>query len=692
MITIEEIVETRPNELHPEFTNTNVVALFLELMSSSRVQMRASQATQTLPTRNCTDRICFTGGEAIFADYSFGTKMPHDGHVLKVITRHPVPSHMADGELAAETFIFYEYDKETPEGLIKEVSYISYKSHFEAHQQFGFKQKLRMKEIEDYIPKGTIITSSPTISDDGNWRYGVETNVAMMSVAHVVEDGIVASKEWCDETVSECVETYVVSVGKKQFPLNLRGDLNTYKPFLDVGEIVPEDGILFASRKYSDDFAPITMSRKSCMTIDHRYDRLIRVEPGARIVDIRVHHDTRFDGNVRGKNPNTPVGMTEQLQYYYDKEVEFYTDVLSFYRNLNRSTSISRKMHMLVVQAMGLVRGGDEDRFVRTYRNANIDEWRIEITIAYETRPGVASKLSGTSGNKGVIVKVIPREDMPVDKHGNRADLIVDGLSMVKRMIMSSPMETFLTAAARDVTKKVIMMMDANYPHKEVSDYLAGFYNIVNPQIMDILADDNNLIPMDHLLSVVKRGVHLWVPVNNQPEPINILHNVIKHYPPVYGPVTYRGSSGNIVETVKPVLIGSMYIMVLEKTGDDWTGVASSKLNNFGVPGKITSSDRFSGPARNQSIRFGEAEARLFVATVGPRETADLFNRTNNPLVRRQIQEAIFRTKTPTALEPITQSENYSRGNGRIHALVKCLGACAGWSFQRIDSDGVIHE
>lgn len=399
MIQFEEIVRTRPNELHPELVNINALTAFLEMMSSSRTQMRASQLTQTLPIRNATDRTCFTGAEAIFAEYSFGTKMPHDGHVLKIIQRHPPGYNSKRGDLPAETFIFYEHDKEVNGQFVKEVSFISFKSHFEAHQQFGFKQKLHEGAISDYIPKGTIITSSPSISDQGNWRYGVETNVAPMSIAHVTEDGIVASQEWCDETVSECVETYIVSCGKRQFPLNLRGNFDVYKPMLDIGEVVPEDGILIATRPYNEAFAPVLMSRKACTEVDYRYDKLIRVEPGARIVDIRIAHDTRFDGNVRGKNPNTPEGMTEQFKHYHEMELAFYQDIVNFYKSLNRNTHLSRSFHRLVVEALGRVRGPEEDRFVRSYRNANIDEWRIEITIAYESTPGVASKLTGSSGN-----------------------------------------------------------------------------------------------------------------------------------------------------------------------------------------------------------------------------------------------------------------------------------------------------
>lgn len=694
---IIEFVKTRQNELHPTLMHTNSLALLPEQASPARLQMFGSQLSQALPVHGCTERTCFTGAEFEFAKSTFSVRIPHDARILKVLHRYP--TGYSGIKENPEVFVIYEYDEETNDGKkVNLINYVSYRTHFEAHQQFGFKYNVLMNSLPEYIEADTIIAQSPTVSENGFWRYGIETNIANMSVPGIIEDGVIASESWCKRAAATCVETYVVNWGKNYFPLNVYGDEKQYKICPDIGDYVNEAGILMALREYDDKASIVTLSEAATRKIDHKYDRLTRVHGGAKVIDVRVQHDTRFDGNVRGKSPNTPEGMSEQPKKYYENELNLYRELIKFYEDSARNArgrgglNTTPKFNCLIDEAYRAVGLPDQHNMVRSYRNSNIDEWRIEITIEYTYIPGVSSKLSGTHGNKGIIVQVWPDEDMPVDTDGNRADLIMDGLSMIKRMIISAPTETFITASERDARKKLKQMVNEGRPYEELAEYAMNFYRIINPLIPPLVSDENGLMNKDHFNHILNDKFHCWMPTNNPAEPLNILYNLAKYYPPLYGPVTYRGQSGNMVTTKRPVLIGSAYIIVIEKTGNNWTGVASSKLNNFGVPAKITSSDRHAAPARNMPIRFGESEVRLFTTTAGARNTADLFDRTNSSQVRKAIQETIYRSDKPSAIDVIVDRTKYSRGNGRIHALVKHLGQCAGWVFSREILDAEVKD
>lgn len=283
---------------------------------------------------------------------------------------------------------------------------------------------------------------------------------------------------------------------------------------------------------------------------------------------------------------------------------------------------------------------------------------------------------------KGVIVDVRKDEDMPVDAAGNRAELIMDGISTVKRMNVSRLIEQYLNAASRDLTAKIREMVKSGEPKEDINNALLGYYDIVNPKMVDKVSKDG-MVTDDHLQSVLKDGIYLWVPTDNEREPMDVIKNVQKHYPPTLGPIKYRGMSGNIVETHSDVLIGSMYIMLLEKTGRNWQGVSSSKLSHFGVPAKLTNADRNSSPGRSQPIRFGESEGRLFVSMVGGKATSELFDRTNNPVVRKMIQERILRSDKPMAMREAVDRTKYPTGHGRILSLIRHIGECAGWRFVR---------
>lgn len=681
------IKEPRENELRPDLQSTTSLQPLAGHVSSPRLQMFNSHITQALPVEGCTSRRMFSGMESKFGDFTFSVRIPHDARVVRTIQRYPRTIGAQAIRENPETIVIYEYDKVDESGrLVKEVDYVSCPTYHELHQQFGFMYNY-VEPITEYIPEDTRLAQSPSISPEGDYRYGLEAEVALMSVPQIIEDGVVASESFCKRMTTTAIEKYVISWGKNEYPLNLYGDDSVYKPHPDIGEIINNDGILLALRRYDDDTAPVLMSRKALQSPDFKYDRCFYVSPGAKVIDVRVHHDLRLRGAIRGKTLNTPVGMSEQAEKYLQAERVFYQAILNEHRRLYAAKKddlhISPRFHRLLVEAMAATADSNKQRIVRTYRGAPIDEWRIEIVLAREVVPSIGYKLTGTHGDKGVIVDVMTDEDMPVDSQGNRAELIMDGHSTIKRMNVSRVYEQYVNACSREVTNQVRAMAEKGASVNEITKYLLPYYQTISPRMVPLVTDKQGKLRDSHIQSVLSDGVRLWIPTDNEPEMVNVIPWLAKHYPPVHGPVTYRGMSGDVVQTVKPVLIGSMYIMLLEKTGSNWAGVSSAKLSHFGIPAKLTSADRHTSPGRNQPIRFGESEGRLFVAAVGGRETAALFDRTNNPVVRRVVQETLHRVDTPTNVEQIVDRDVYPSGHSRILALIRHVGECAGWRFKR---------
>jgi hypothetical protein len=677
----------RNNELKPSLLSTNAIHCFPGHISSPRLQMFGGQLSQSLTTVGASERRCFTGLEPKFGEYTFGVRLEHDARVIKTIQRYPRTLGSNNIKENPETILIYEYERKDSNGHptgIMEIDYISCPSHHTLHQSFGFKYQYKEPPSE-YMEQGTVLAQSPAIAENGNYKFGLEANVAMMSVPQIIEDGVVASESFCKRMTTTGIETFVISYGKNKFPLNLYGDYDNYKIHPDIGDTVDEHGILMALRRYDDEMSPVTMSRAALRKPDFKYDERIYVEPGAKVIDVKVHHDERLRGVIRGKNMNTPVGMHDQTDKYLTAEKVFYTSILNEYKRLMAARKghlrISPRFHNLLVRAHAATANGDKLRMMRTYRGVPIDEWRLEITVEYPIVPSIGFKLTGTHGDKGVICDIWPDEDMPVDADGNRAELIMDGISTIKRMNVSRLIEQYYNAASRDVSKRVRQMVEAGEPKEAINNYLLPYYQIINPKMVDLVSQDG-MVTDEHLQSVVKDGIYLWTPPDNEVDSIEAVKAIQKHYPPTFGPVSYRGMSGNVVRTTRPVLIGSMYIMLLEKTGRNLAGVASSKLSHFGTPAKLTSADRHASPRRQQPIRFGESEVRLFVAMVGGRETAELLDRSNSPTVRKAIQERILREDKPTAIDNMLDRRLYPTGNGRVLSLIRHFGECAGWRFK----------
>ncbi len=274
-----------------------------------------------------------------------------------------------------------------------------------------------------------------------------------------------------------------------------------------------------------------------------------------------------------------------------------------------------------------------------------------------------------------------PTEDMPVDAEGNRADMIMDGDSTIKRMNVSRMYEQYINATSRTVTNTVRKMQPSTpEQYQRAWEYILGYYKIVSPQFYDVItSSEYDQSPRHHVDEIIKDGVYIWYPTDNPVHAPSMVYDLAKHYPVPIGPVTYRGRSGNVRKTVKPILIGSIYIMVLEKTGVDCSGVASAKLNHFGITAKLTKNDKYSSPRRPQPVRgIGESEGRLFAATIGGEMTAEILEMSNSPQTHKNVVKNILKASKPTDIPAVVNRDEAPKGGNRGVIFVRHHLECAG--------------
>lgn len=289
---------------------------------------------------------------------------------------------------------------------------------------------------------------------------------------------------------------------------------------------------------------------------------------------------------------------------------------------------------------------------------------------------------------------------MPVAADGTRADIIMDPNSTISRMNLGRLYEQYYNAAGHEITERLKKAVLAATPasdlpsHKRVNQlseedfqtlwtYLVNFYSILSPKMYGWFADGSYSKPFrEHFAKVLEKGIYLYMPPDNRIIPAEAVKLIEEYYKPTYGPVTYTGRSGITTTTVKPVRIGEIYIMNLEKTGDDWTAVSSAKTQHFGVLAQVTNTDKYASPIRMQAIRaLGEAEVRIYTSYVGTKITADIMDRSNNPQTHEHILFNILRAEKPTDIPVIVDRNVIPLGGSKPLQLVKHIGLCAGWQF-----------
>lgn len=728
---------SEPNELFPQLTNVLSLNNFDGADSGPRKQMFSrSHLAQALGIAFPTPRRLMTGAEMEYGEATFRVEIEKNSDVLAAIPYYnTVKADEGAIRHNPETFVFIEDER-------GEVSYVTLKDFCSHHPYFGFNYKnskvgenLRRGSINSnlFLGEGTILQDSPNVLEDGNYCYGREANMACMTDPAGSEDGIKISESFLEKLTYHSYERRRVTYGTSHFPINAHGDDSKYKIFPDIGDIIPDSGILMALRPYDSDtraktsgprylrdkvydacFAPVEMSTRAMQLVSHLYDEIIFAPPGGEIIDIRIIHDN-------SQQVKTPAMVNVQSKRYDDSRREFYQSVYRFYSGLvaRRKTElkISHKFALLVRDAIAMLQEEKStaivktDNVQKTYKKSSLDDYTVEFVIRYTHKPGIGNKGTGCHGDKGVFCKWVPTEDMPIDAWGNRADIVVDPYSTVSRMNLGRFYEQYFNAARRDLTRELHDLLGIEYPGEDwksitmaekfrvqkmvrersnpelerwISRYIR-FTTILRPEQGAWLAEyeQDRTRFSNHIVTVLEVGIYIHFPSNNSPELPDQVDAIMAEFMPRMSPVTFRGNSGKIRTSKVPVLIGSVYFILLEKTGSDWTAVSSAKLQNNGVISQVTNADKYSTPVRNKSIRFlGETELRILISYIGAMNAAEIMDRNNNIRSHTFAVHNLLSSPKPTAIEVLVDRNEIQLGDPRPNVMIKHYGYCAGWELK----------
>lgn len=692
-----------PNELSAKWLGACGLNPFHIYDSSSRLQMLSQHLGQMLVVRGGQPRMLQTGMERKYGRSTYKVAMPCNGKILAIVPRYlETPMGFQSIRHNPQTIVIYENDETKEVGIINLTDYCS------NHQYFGFRYVRQpgydQLRVGAYIKEGIVFLDSPSITPEGDYAYGVNANVAFMSHPAVAEDGIGISDAFLKKLGYRTFETRTMEWGKNRFALNLYGDParpDEYKPFPDIGDVIRPDGLLMALRDYKpEELAVVEQSVNACRQVDFTFDQTVYANgAGGRVIDIRINHDIA-DAN------HAEVHMDKQPQKYDNARRVFYKEILKQYHSLRykqgETLQITPEFQQLVVHAQSVDSEGGKQRVTKLHRKAPLDTYRVEFVIEYEFMPNMGGKLTDLHGGKGVICQIIREEDMPIDEEGNRADIIMDGNATINRANPGRLFEQYYNAAARDTHKRLCAMLGVKPMTREVEAYnqliklpaaqvdevfghLYNFYGIIAPTMKGWF--DQGLIQatkQEYLAEYVSGKFGLHIPTDSQPPAKDVVRTIetLPLYKPVYGPVSYVGNSGKRVTTTKPVRIGPVYVILLEKTGDDWSAVSSGKLQLFGVLSQLTKNDKFSRPARAQAVRVaGEGEIRIFLANCGEFFAAEVMDRNNNPAAHQAMVSGIFSAPQPGNIDCLVDRTQIPYGGSKALQLLKHMCEVSGFRY-----------
>lgn len=695
--------DQRVNELKPELMGIGGLITFINHNSASRQVMSTNMTGQSIVNTGNTTRRVMTGAEYEFSRFTFKQQVPENGTVIATIQKFPAGN------------VFIEHIPENPRTVVlfesvndyghRYIDVMDISSYHSLHEKYGFKQKFKpnVDEIlapKSFIAKGTVISDSPNVDEDGNYKYGMDINVAAMSHPVGIEDGFGISESLYYKTAATAYGKRTISVGKSHYLLNIYGDDNNYKPFPGVGDYIRDDRILFASREFNEnmnivDMMPARPGRLSALRkVNNLFDKRVYAEKPGRVIDITVYRNY-------SRKSNLPTGMTDWLDKWHQLNANFYSCIIREYVKLTKrypnGFEISPQLETLLIEAYSFNMnsgyynnsGDRNENLVRTLNGQPLDEYSIQITYEYQVHPFIGAKFSGTAGDKGVNVRIIKDEHMPIDKDGNRADIIVDDFSVIKRMIASRPHEQYYGACAIKVEKNLRKIL-AEQGYEAAWEYLSEFYKTVSPRMWE-----DAIVPakipenyVEHIDYVLANKISIWAPFSSSKEVIDVIRDLEQKFPPCFDKVTYTDLDGNKVETHDKILIGPLYFMLLDKTNTPFAATSSTKYQHHGILATVSGNERNYSPAKNNPVKVtGESECRHAVSNVGEDALAELLEQTNDPNSHKAVCETIYMSDSPTDINRVIDRDKVPRGQSIINQFIRSQFQGAGFNIVRYGDD-----
>ncbi|MBX7230873.1 MAG: DNA-directed RNA polymerase subunit beta [Bdellovibrionales bacterium] len=222
----------------------------------------------------------------------------------------------------------------------------------------------------------------------------------------------------------------------------------------------------------------------------------------------------------------------------------------------------------------------------------------VKVYVAIKRKLQVGDKFAGRHGNKGVVSKVLPAEDMPYLADGRPVDMVLNPLGVPSRMNIGQILEVHLGWAARSLGEQLQKHLE-KFKAEEVRSELSGIFaenKELNTRIQS--ADDQSLKKM---LATMKDGIHVGTPVFDGAKESDVKGLLSKAKLPLSGQtVLFDGRTGEPFQM--PVTVGIMYMLKLHH-------LVEEKIHARSIgPYSLVSQQPLGGKAQFGGQRLGEME------------------------------------------------------------------------------------
>jgi DNA-directed RNA polymerase subunit beta len=265
----------------------------------------------------------------------------------------------------------------------------------------------------------------------------------------------------------------------------------------------------------------------------------------------------------------------------------------------------------------------------------------VKVYIAMKRKLSVGDKMAGRHGNKGVIARILPEEDMPYLEDGTPVEIVLNPLGVPSRMNVGQILETHLGWAGHELGQKITELLKQNTRSEAIRrDLKALFKDTVLADTISEMSEDE----LEAVAPTLTKGVFMGSAVFDGARETEIKALLSSAGLPTSGKTSLRdGMTGEIFE--QPVTVGYIYMLKLSHLVDD-------KIHARSIgPYSLITQQPLGGKAQFGGQRFGEMEVWALEAYGAAFILQELLTAKSDDVYgRTKIYEAIV--KGEAAMEP----------------------------------------
>ena len=645
--------ECGENQLHPAVIGVSSNLIVFPMCSSAgRMYMAGNMIPKSVPTEGHGVRWLMAGNEIKYGETARKVKAPSNMIVEELFYIQSLNTEK-NADDWQPTYIVYKNDEKNAYDLLELPT--AHTQNTSVGWEYVYdKDVLRKLKPGAWLPKGTIFAESPRVDEDGIWRFSMPTRVAAYSDHRTEEDGIVITESFAERCACMFKHQRSFSWNEDDYiPLMLYGTEENPSPFPQPGEAIREDGILMGFRKRVKGNALVSLTKKALREPDPTYDHVLYAPRDCEVKAVHVESERSKNKANNRSTTYIPQLHNQMLDRYERRRNEMWVGVLNWYENkvrMSRSgkVAMTHRLHTFIRNAYGnytIDRAGRTNPLFRSIKRDKYKDWNVTIELKQRMTGRVKWKLSGLNGDKGVVVRIIPDAHAPRYADGTSAEVILNNIPAFRRQIFALLLELSVNFITMHIQREVKYLRDeGDYPtaHRKLMEYFEqGFPEFA--EMFKLATEDLDDL-VEYVDKVCKTNISIHIISNSKLYGVNLINKLRERYKYQPQKATLVNSLGELQETANPIMISIQDLILLDKFGSDMSAQCMPKSNLFGMPAKMSDSDRYTMPMNDKGNKnSAETESRWSTSQMGGQETVKLMSLAYSPenrttAVRRMVR------------------------------------------------------